>query len=67
MRMLDVKYEMRETEHASFIPGRVARVSVKDKDIAYIGEIHPGVLQNFDIDIPVAAFEFNLTELFELL
>ena len=39
---------------------------VKDKDVAYIGEIHPQVLQNFDLDIPVAAFELNLSDLFNI-
>ena len=67
MRMLDIKYEIKETDHPSFIQGRVARVSVKNKDIAYIGELHPQILQNFDLDMPVAAFELNLTELFNLL
>ncbi len=67
MRMLDVEYKMREVEHPSFITGRVARVSVKGKDVAYIGEIHPQVLVNFDLDVPVTVFELNLTELFELL
>tara|TARA_Y100000034_G_C6909945_1_gene423960 strand:- start:3023 stop:4672 length:1650 start_codon:yes stop_codon:yes gene_type:complete len=67
MRMLDVKYEMKDTDHKSFISGRVARVSVKGKDVAYIGEMHPEVLTAFDLDTPVAAFELNLSDLFGLL
>ena len=59
-------YLIRETEHNSFIPGRVGRVSVKGKDIAYIGEIHPGVLEKFNIEMSVSALELNLTDLFEL-
>lgn len=61
---LGLEYTFKETEHASFVPGRVARVCVKGKDVAYIGEIHPQVLANWDIMMPVAAFELNLTELF---
>jgi phenylalanyl-tRNA synthetase beta chain len=67
MRMIDAKYEIRGVEHGSFIPGRVGRVSVKGKDIAYIGEISPQVLSNFSIEMPTAAFEINVTELYELL
>jgi len=67
MRMFDVEYEINETEHDSFIPGRVGRVSVKGKDVAYIGEIAPGVLSNWEINMPVAVFELNLTELFEVI
>ncbi|MBD3313524.1 phenylalanine--tRNA ligase subunit beta [Candidatus Woesearchaeota archaeon] len=65
MRMLDIDYSISETEHDSFIPGRVGRVSVKGKDVAYIGEIHPNVLENFDLDMPVSCFELNLSDLHE--
>ena len=63
---LDLKYEIKDVEHDSFIEGRVGRISVKGKDVAYIGEIHPSVLKNFDLTIPVAALEINLSELFNL-
>jgi phenylalanyl-tRNA synthetase beta chain len=67
MKALDLKYEIVEAEHKSFIPGRVGRVIVDSKKIAYIGELHPQVLTNFDLDMPVAAFELNVSELFEIL
>lgn len=63
-RCLDIKYTMEETDHGSFIEGRVARVSANGKKIAYIGEIHPKVLESWGIDMPVAAFELNLSEMF---
>ncbi|MFH1211230.1 MAG: phenylalanine--tRNA ligase subunit beta [archaeon] len=66
MKALDLKYEIVETEHKSFIPGRVGRVIVDGKKVAYIGELHPQVLANFDLDMPVAAFELNISELFEI-
>ncbi len=67
MRMIDVEYEIKEVENNSFISGRVGRVSVKGKDVAYIGEVNPEVLGNWALEMPVAAFELNLTELFEKL
>lgn len=54
-----------EGEHQSFIPGRVARVRSKKEGVAYIGELHPRVLEQFELTMPVAAFELNLTALFE--
>ncbi|VVB56976.1 Phenylalanine--tRNA ligase beta subunit [uncultured archaeon] len=47
-----------------FIPGRGARVLVKDgsepaKPIGLIGEIHPEVLQAFGLEQPVALFELG--------
>ena len=66
LNSLDLTYEIKETEHDSFIPGRVGRVSCKGKEIAYIGEIHPKVLDNFSLETPIAALELNLTDLFKL-
>jgi phenylalanyl-tRNA synthetase beta chain len=66
-RTLDLKYEIKETEHNSFIPGRVGRVIVNSKKIAYIGEIHPICLENFELEMPTSGFELNLSELFEII
>jgi len=61
---LNVKYDITDTEHGSFIKGRVGRVLVNNAKVAYIGELHPQVLSNWTIDMPVAALEINITELF---
>ncbi|MBL7056552.1 phenylalanine--tRNA ligase subunit beta [Candidatus Woesearchaeota archaeon] len=66
-RSIDVKYDIKETEHGSFIEGRAARVSVTKKNIAYIGEINPLVLENWELEVPIAAFEINLTELYKII
>ena len=67
LRMLNVRYEIEETEHPSFIPGRVARIKANNKGVAYIGELSPDVIVNWDLDVPVTALELNLTELFEVI
>ncbi|QQG38775.1 MAG: phenylalanine--tRNA ligase subunit beta [Candidatus Woesearchaeota archaeon] len=67
MLNLGLLYEIKEDSHESFIKGRVGRISIKGKKIAYIGEIHPSVLKNYEIETPAAALELNLTELFELI
>ena len=63
---LDIKYEIKEAEQKSFISGRTARILVNNKGVAYLGEIHPQVLENFGLKTPVAGFELNLTELYDL-
>lgn len=62
---IGIQYTIKNTDHTSFISGRVGRVSVGKIDIAYVGELHPQVLENFDMDYPVAALEINLSELYE--
>jgi len=66
-RMLGIEYEIADSDHKSFIKGRVARISVKGKKVAFVGEINPIVLNSFGVDMPAAAFELNLTELFAAL
>lgn len=61
---LNVKYDLTDTEHNSFIRGRAGRVIVNNAKVAYIGEIHPQVLSNWTLEMPVAALEINVTELF---
>lgn len=61
---LGFKYELKETEHGSFIPGRVGKIIVNGQEIGIIGEIHPQVLENWGIEMPVAAFEIFLGPLY---
>ncbi|MBW2971694.1 phenylalanine--tRNA ligase subunit beta [Candidatus Woesearchaeota archaeon] len=64
---LSFTYESKEVEHPSFIPGRVARISVGGNDIAYLGELHPVVLENWEIEMPGSCLELNLTDLYKAL
>ena len=64
--LLGLKYEIDETDHHSFIEGRVGRIRINNKKIGYIGEINPKVLRNFGLEMPVTCMEINLDELFEI-
>lgn len=59
MSTLGKKYELKKGKHSSFIEGRVADIVV-GKKVGLIGEIHPLVLKNWKLEMPVAAFEINL-------
>lgn len=66
-RSLNMNYEITEAEHNSFIEGRAARIAVNGKKVAYIGELNPNVITNWSLEVPVTAFELNLTALFDLM
>jgi phenylalanyl-tRNA synthetase beta chain len=51
------------TDHPSFIPGRVADVRLDDESVGVIGELHPEILVDRDLELPVAGFEFELDAL----
>ena len=67
LRILGVEYTVEETEHDSFLPGRVGRVLVNGVKVAYIGEMSPQVLSNHGLEVPVCAMELNLSELFRVI
>jgi len=46
-------------------PGRTARVCVKGNDIGFLGEIHPQVLENYELPDRVAALELDLETFLE--
>ncbi len=66
-RALNLEYSIAEAEHSSFIQGRIGTIKAKGKKIGFIGEVHPEVLTNFQIGMPTAAFELNISELLEVL
>nr|WP_049981379.1 phenylalanine--tRNA ligase subunit beta [Halolamina rubra] len=61
----DAALETPATEHPSFIDGRAAEVVIDGESVGVVGEIHPAVLVERDLEVPVAAFEFRLDALAE--
>jgi len=56
-------WKFKKTEHPSFIKGRVAAIIIRGKPVGVVGEIHPEVLNNFQLETPTAAFEVDLETL----
>ncbi|MFB6269259.1 MAG: phenylalanine--tRNA ligase subunit beta [Halobacterium sp.] len=59
----DADLETPATTHPSFIDGRTASVVVDGEDVGVIGELHPAVIVDHDVEVPVAGFEFELDAL----
>ncbi len=53
-------------DNPSYHPGRCAKVTIGGEDVGYIGQIHPLVAQNYDIDGDVYCAEINFIKLFNL-
>lgn len=60
---LGVPFSLRARKHPSFIPGRCADVLLRNRPAGMVGEIHPQVLNNFGLKMPVAALELDVQEL----
>jgi len=57
---LSIDYTVKESADPGFIEGRRGDIMVAGKKIGVFGEIHPAVLNAFELEHPVAAFEFDL-------
>ena len=60
---LDHNYEVKESNDSRFIPGRQAAILVKGKEVGVFGELHPQILENWNISTPCVAGEIDLEEL----
>jgi phenylalanyl-tRNA synthetase beta chain len=47
----------------SFIQGRSVKILIKNVELGIVGEIHPEVLNNFELENPTCAFELDLQDL----
>ncbi|RLI70875.1 phenylalanine--tRNA ligase subunit beta [Archaeoglobales archaeon] len=65
MKELNLKWDVWESNDKAFIEGRRADIIVNEIKIGVFGEIHPEVLENFELTMPVVAFEVDLTEVFD--
>ena len=53
-------------DHPAFHPGRCASVTVNGVCLGHIGQVHPLVAANYDMDCEVYCAELNFTEMFAL-
>ncbi len=57
---LSREYEVVEAVDERFIPGRVAEIRMDGRPVGVFGELHPQVLENYGITVPVTACEIDL-------
>ncbi len=62
---LGLSISIKESNHPSFIEGRIGSIVLNRKEIGILGEIHPAVLNHWGLKVPVAALELHLDSLFE--
>jgi phenylalanyl-tRNA synthetase beta chain len=60
---LGLQWQIRETEHPSFIEGRAGTVIVNRIEVGLLGEIHPKVLETWTLENPAAVFELNMNRI----
>ena len=62
---LGKEYTLQPLPHPSFLEGRAGAIVVSGHTLGVIGEVHPEVLERWQIGVPVVAFDLNLSQLIE--
>ncbi len=63
VKALGLSYSVEPCGMRTFIRGRGGKIKVKGKPVGFIGEVSPEVLENWQLEMPVAVLEIDLTEL----
>ncbi len=63
---LGIECVVKESEHDSFIRGRIGTILCQGKEIGIIGEISPAVLTSWGLLMPAVVLELDLEGLFEM-
>src|SRR3989442_12247484 len=56
-------FQIRETEHPSFLSGRCGAIISDGTEVGVIGEINPRVIKSWGLNLPAAAFEVEISDL----
>ncbi len=54
------------TDNPSYHPGRCAKVTISGVDVGYLGQVHPLVAANYDMEMEVYCAEIDFEKLFAL-
>ena len=70
-RMLNLENKLKVDNHSGqnlyCIEGRIADVILNNKEIGLIGDVHPSILKNFKIKMPVTLIEIDLAQVFKII
>jgi phenylalanyl-tRNA synthetase beta chain len=62
---LDQPYTLEPVSHPSFLDGRAGRIVSNGRAIGVIGELHPEVLEQWQIGMPAVVFELEVDPISE--
>lgn len=60
---LDAPYSLEALEHPSFLTGRAGRILLQGRPAGIIGELHPEVLEAWQVTMPAVVFELDVGRL----
>ena len=62
---LGASYTLEPVNHPSYLDGRAGQIALNGSPIGVIGELHPEVLEHWQVTMPTVAFELTIDRLIE--
>jgi len=62
---LGTSYSLEPVNHPSFLDGRAGQIMLNGRPIGVIGELHPEVLEQWQVTMPTVAFELAIDSLID--
>ena len=60
---MGLSYSLEPLEHPAFLAGRVGTILAEKRPVGLIGEVHPEVLERWQVTMPTVAFELSVDRL----
>jgi phenylalanyl-tRNA synthetase beta chain len=57
---IGLKFKVEPTAHPSFLGGRTGKVISEEKPLGIVGELHPRIIREWGLSLPIAAFELEI-------
>jgi len=57
---MGLKFKVEPTTHPSFLEGRTGKVISEEKPLGIVGELHPRIIRELGLSLPIAAFELEI-------
>ncbi|MHA2029476.1 MAG: hypothetical protein ACW99Q_08800, partial [Candidatus Kariarchaeaceae archaeon] len=61
-----MEYSLVELDSHYYLPGRAASIIIERSTVGHIGEIHPQILNNYGVEVPMVGFEIDLSQISKL-
>ncbi|OLS22302.1 MAG: hypothetical protein HeimC2_30010, partial [Candidatus Heimdallarchaeota archaeon LC_2] len=62
-KLTKIDYSLIETDNHYYMLGRSATILIENTEVGHIGEIHPQILNNYGVEVPMVGLEFDLTKI----
>ncbi len=61
LNSIGIQFKVEPTKHPSFLEGRTGEVVSNGNKLGLVGELHPRIIREWGLGLPVAAFELEIT------